>query len=190
MHSLNQRYGLIALLPVTCALVVGVASCNQVSTNSYEAIADFEATAATTYLWQVEYLPRNATQDRPNDRRLERFESTTVVNINGIRPEAAGSGPDEKGLWWPVLPKEPTVNEIEERRQKAEKPRSPEVIKKVDYEITFNRAGDGEAFQGNRTTLPTNYDVYRQAVKAFEKDRPLKLTLGPQDATVLTAEIE
>jgi len=164
------------------ALVVTLSGCNQVSTNAYEATADFEATAATTYVWQVEYEPRTS-KDRPNDWRLEQFDSTRVVNVNGIRPEAAGSGPDEKGLWWPVLPPKPTVDDIEARREKAENPRSPEVIKKVDYQITFNKAGES-------VTLPTDYDVYRQAVKAYERDRPLALTLGPQDNSVLTAEIQ
>ncbi|MEM6452023.1 MAG: hypothetical protein AAF703_17135 [Cyanobacteria bacterium P01_D01_bin.105] len=167
---------------VACTLLVTVSGCNQVSTNAFEATADFEATATTTYLWQIEYVPR-ASQDRPNDRRLEQFESTTVVNVNGIRPEAAGSGPDAKGLWWPVLPPEPTVDDIEDRRKRSEIPRSPEVIKSVDYQITFNKAGE-------QVTLPTDYDVYRQAVKAYAKDRPLALTLGPQDNSVLTAEIQ
>lgn len=166
----------------TCALVAMASGCNQVSTNAYEATADFEATATTTYLWQVEYLPRDS-RDRPNDRRLEQFESTTVTNVNGIRPDAAGSGPDEKGLWWPVLPPEPTVDDIESRRENSENPQSPEVIKRVDYQITFNKAGE-------QVTLPTDYDVYRQAVKAYERDRPLALTLGPQDNSVLTAEIQ
>ncbi len=170
------------MLPVACVLLLSAAGCNQVSTNAFEATADFEATATTTYIWQVEYNPRDS-KDRPNDRRLEQFESTTVTNVNGIRPEAAGSGPDSQGLWWPVLPTKPTVDDIEERRENAELVRSPEVIKKVDYQITFNKAGE-------TTTLPTDYDVYRQAVKAYEKDRPLALTLGPQDASVLTAEMQ
>ncbi len=180
MHSFNRTYW--PVLPVACALLVSVSGCNQVSTNASEATADFEATAATAYVWQVEYVPR-ASQDRPNDRRLERFESTTVTNVNGIRPDAAGSGPDSQGLWWPVLPPEPTVDDIEARRGKAEIVRSPEVVKAIDYKITFNQAGETK-------TLPTDYDVYRQAVKAFEKKRPLALTLGPQDKSVLTAEIQ
>jgi hypothetical protein len=183
MHSPHKPYWLASAFPVACVLLVSVSSCNQVSTNAFEATADFEATAATTYIWQVEYLPRGATPDRPNDRRLEQFESTRVVNTNGIRPDAAGSGPDDKGLWWPVLPPKPTVDDIEDRRQKAETPRSPEVIKSIEYKITFNQAGESK-------TLPTDYDVYRQAVKAFEKNRPLALTLGPQDKSVLQAEIQ
>jgi hypothetical protein len=183
MHKSNEPYWLAPAFPVVCALLVSASGCNQVSTNAFEATADFEATAATTYVWQVEYVPRGASPDRPNDRRLEKFESTRVVNVNGVRPDAAGSGPDDKGLWWPVLPPEPTVDDIEDRRQKAEMPRSPEVIKSVDYKITFDQAGESK-------TLPTDYDVYRQAVKAFEKNRPLALTLGPQDKSVLQAEIQ
>ncbi|MGB3297184.1 MAG: hypothetical protein WBA76_02865 [Phormidesmis sp.] len=185
MHSPNRLrwFASAALCTFPYALVALASGCNQVSTNAFEATADFEATAATTYVWQVEYVPRGATPDRPNDRRLERFESTTVVNVNGIRPDAAGSGPDSQGLWWPVLPPEPTVDEIEARREKAETPRSPEVIKAIDYQITFDQADETK-------TLPTDYDVYRQAVKAFEKDRPLALTLGPQDESVLKAEIQ
>ena len=171
-------------IPAVGALLVsvGVASCNQVSTSANPA-DDFQATATTTYTWQVEYVPRGVDKDRPNDRRLEQFESTTVTNTNGIRPDAAGSGPDNKGLWWPVLPPEPTVDDIEDLQRKGETPRPPEVIKSVDYEITFNQAGDVK-------TLPTDYDVYRQAVKAFEKERSLFLTLGPQDESVIQADIE
>ena len=99
-------------VPVVSALLVSVAtfSCTQVETA--EATTDFEASATTTYTWQVEYNPRNVNHDRPNDRRLERFESTSVTSRNGIRPEAEGSGPDSSGLWWPVLPPERS----EERR--------------------------------------------------------------------------
>lgn len=181
----SPRSGFIPQRTVSSLLFIGLvlSGCTQVSTNAYDAIADFEATAKTTYTWQVEYVPRSISQDRPNDRRLEQFEATTVTNINGIRPEAAGSGPDSQGLWWPVLPPEPTVDVIEARQRPGETPRSPEVIKSVDYAITFNKAGEPQ-------TLPTDYDVYRQAVKAFEKDRPLALTLGPQDKSVLQAEIE
>lgn len=172
-------------LPIISALIisVGTASCTQVNTSASEATADFEAAAATTYTWQVEYVPRGATQDRPNDRRLAQFESTQVTNRNGIRPEAAGSGPDDQGLWWPVLPPKPTVDDIESQQRPGETARPPEVIKSVDYQLTFNQAGDTR-------TLPADYDVYRQAVRAFEKERPLSLTLGPQDNSVIKAEVQ
>lgn len=173
------------IVPVAVAFTAAMVtvSCTQVTTNASEATADFEATATTTYTWQVEYVPRGVSKDRPNDRRLEQFKSSALTTINGIRPDAAGSGPDSKGLWWPVLPPEPTVDEIEDRQLKGETPRKPEVIKSVDYTLTFNQAGETK-------TLATNHDVYRQAVKAFEKERPLKLTLGPKDNSVIGAEIQ
>ena len=177
---LQRKVVLLVVAFMTAAIAV---SCTQVNTSANEATADFEATATTTYTWQVEYVPRSVTQDRPNDRRLEKFGSATVVNSNGIRPEAAGSGPDNKGLWWPVLPPEPTVDDIEDRQRKGETPRKPEVIKSVDYQITFNQAGETK-------TLPTGYDVYRQAVKAFEKERSLALTLGPKDNSVIQADVQ
>lgn len=186
MHSpLKDHPWINPAVPAIVAFVasVGIGGCNQVSTNAFEATADFEATATTTYTWQVEYKPRSVSQDRPNDRRLEKFESTTVVNVNGIRPDAAGSGPDNKGLWWPVLPPKPNVDDMEDRQRKGETPRPPEVIKSIAYEITFNQAGES-------ITLPTDHDVYRQAVKAFAKDRPLQLTLGPKDQSVLQAEVQ
>ncbi len=168
---------------ISAALVVLVsAGCTQVTTNAVEATSDFEATAVTTYTWQVEYVPRT-NRDRPNDRRLEQFESSRLTNSNGIRPDAAGSGPDSQGLWWPVLPPEPTVDDIESGQLQGETARPPEVIKGIDYQLTFNQAGETK-------TLPTDYDVYRAAVKAFEKERPLALTLGPQDKSVLQAEIQ
>ena len=183
-HSSRSPWINAALPVVSTFLVsVGVASCTQVNTSASEATADFEATAATTYTWQVEYVPRGVSADRPNDRRLETFEATRVVNRNGIRPDAAGSGPDEKGLWWPVLPPEPNVDAVEDKQRKGETARPPEVIKSVDYEITFNQAGETR-------TLPANYEVYRQAVKAFEKERPLALTLGPQDNSAIKADIQ
>jgi len=172
----------VAVAAVICASTFG---CTQVSTTepANSATTNFQAAATTTYTWQVEYIPRSVGQDRPNDRRLEQFESTTVTSINGIRPEAEGSGPDSKGLWWPVLPPEPTVNDLEDRRRQSETARPPEVIKSVSYTITFDQAGEEK-------TLPTDYDVYRQAVKAFEKERPLLLTLGPQDESVIQAQVQ
>ncbi len=170
-------------IPIVSALLVSASSLSCTQVQTAEATTDFQATAITTYTWQVEYLPRTIGQDRPNNRRLEQFESTTITSINGIRPEAEGSGPDSKGLWWPVLPPEPTVDNIEDRRRKGETPRPPEIIKSEAYKVTFNQAGEVK-------TLPTDYNVYREAVKAFEKERPLMLTLGPQDTSVIKAEVQ
>ena len=185
MHSSFVRHPWInTAIPVVSALLVSVSatSCNQVGTAA-NPTDTFQATATTTYTRQVEYVPRSVSQDRPNDRRLEQFDSTTVGNSNGVRPDAAGSGPDNKGLWWPVLPAEPTVDDIEDRRLNGETARNPQIIKSSDYAITFNLAGEEK-------TLPANYEVYRQAVKATEKERSLLLTLGPQDESVIQAEVQ
>lgn len=187
-HRVGRSAWINATLPIASALFVsvGAISCTQVNTSvgaGADASSDFEATAATTYTWQVEYVPRGVSADRPNDRRLEQFESTRVVNSNGIRPEAAGSGPDEKGLWWPVLPPKPSVDDVEDRQRPGETARPAEVIKSVDYKLTFDQAGETR-------TLPTDYDVYRQAVKAFERERPLEITLGAQDNSVIAAEVQ
>ena len=187
MHTSSARHAWISpTVPVVSALLVSLSTfgCTQVTTsNTAEATTDFQTTAATTYTWQVEYIPRTIGQDRPNNRRLERFESTTVTSVNGIRPEAEGSGPDSKGLWWPVLPPEPADDAIEDRRRKGETARPPEIIKSEAYKVTFNQAGEVK-------TLPTDYNVYRAGVKAFEKERPLMLTLGPQDTSVIKAEVQ
>jgi hypothetical protein len=37
-------------------------------------------------------------------------------------------------------------------------------------------------------TLPTNYEVYRQVVKAYAQKTPLELTLGVNDNSVEKAE--
>ncbi|BBD70527.1 hypothetical protein NIES4072_68940 [Nostoc commune NIES-4072] len=39
-----------------------------------------------------------------------------------------------------------------------------------------------------QNTLPTNYDVYRQVVKAYPQRTPLELTLGVNDNSVEKAE--
>ncbi|EDX86639.1 hypothetical protein S7335_4344 [Synechococcus sp. PCC 7335] len=185
MNRFFTRPAIMPAAPVAAALVLSVSAfgCNQVQTNASEATAEFQGTAITTYTWQVEYIPTSPGQDRPNDRRLEQFESTTLTTTNGIRPDAAGSGPDSKGLWWPTLPPEPTVDDIESRLRPGETARSPEIIKSADYTLSFNQAGEEK-------TLPTDYEVYREAVKAFERGRPLQLTLGPQDNSVIQAEIQ
>lgn len=40
----------------------------------------------------------------------------------------------------------------------------------------------------SQQTLPTNYDVYRQVVKAYPQGTPLELTLGVNDNSVEKAE--
>lgn len=135
---------------------------------------DYQATATTEYIWKVEYVKDS---DRPLDTRVELFEATatSLENVNGQQPLDAVTGPDDKGLWWPELPPRPTVDEIEARQQNRENIGTPELLKRVDYTITYWS-------DGGPKTVPTNYSVYRQVVKATEADRPLELTIAANGA--------
>ncbi|NET10369.1 MAG: hypothetical protein F6K16_37855 [Symploca sp. SIO2B6] len=163
------------LLPsvLTAALVIVVAGCTNLLTD------DYEATAVTTYVWQVEYAGKS---DRPTDRRIQQFASTSLVNVNGIMPDAAVGGADDKGLWWPTLPPRPSVDELEAGQKTHETIGTPELIKQVDYTLSFY-------MEGGQQTLPTNHSVYRQVVKGLRDERPLELTLGPDEKSVQKAEI-
>lgn len=148
-------------------------SCSQVAaTNQYE------ATARTTYTWQVKYAINPSSDKLP---RFETFASTSLLNFNGLKPEQAVTGPDDRGLWWPALPPRPNVDQVEQRKRSYEKGSTPELLKSVEYQISFG-LGD------ERRTLPTNYQVYRQVVKAYPQKLPLQLTLGVNDNSVEKAE--
>lgn len=143
-------------------------------------IDDYEATAVTTYTWQVEYV---TDPNKVHGSRIETFESTSLVNRNGIMPEGAVTGPDDRGLWWPALPPRPTVDDLEARqRDSQETIGNTEINKSVDYTLTYQA-------EGETVTLPTDYSVYRSAVRAYRDERPLELTLGINDASVEKAEV-
>ena len=61
-------------------------------------------------------------------------------------------------------------------------PGSPQLIKSVDYQLTYTAGNTAQ-------TLPTNYQVYRQVVKAYPQKSPLQLTLGVNDHTVEKAQL-
>ncbi len=132
-------------------------------------VKQYEATAITTLTWQIKF-----TNEAQKDKRksLEEFTSSSITNRNGQKPEGQVVGPDERGLWWPQIPSQPTLDEIEERQKRAEgKPGQPELLRTVQYHIMYEE--DGQIL-----SLPTNYSVYRQVVKAYPEGIPLKLTLG------------
>ena len=152
--------------------VFALTSCSTVTADQYE------ATARTTYTWQVKYS-LNLTSDK--SPRFEYFASTNLLNLNGLKPEGAVTGPDDRGLWWPALPPRPTVDEVESRQRPQEKATTPQLLKAVEYQLKF---GVGE----QQRTLPTNYEVYRQVVKAYPRHAPLQLTLGVNDSSVEKAQ--
>ena len=74
--------------------------CTNITTSQYE------ATALTSYTWQVKYANNLTTEPSP---RLEEFATTSLLNRNGLKPPGAFTGPDDRGLWWAALPPRPTV---------------------------------------------------------------------------------
>ena len=169
----SRILGLIAGLGMS----VAIASCEEVVTHNYEAMA------VTTYTWRAEYTPQGVSPDRPREGRLETFETNSLVNMNGEPTVEATGDRDANGIWWPALPPKPTVEELEARQKEGEVFSEPLIDKSVEYSLTFDHNGD-------TVTLPTDYAVYRQAVKAHESERSLKLLLGAQDAYVQKAEIQ
>lgn len=162
----------IALISSGLAIALILNSC------TVQAISKYEATAKTTHTWRVEYF-LHSRGDAKN--RYEEFESSSIVNVNGQKPEGAFGDVDDKGLWWPVIPPKPSLDEIEARAKHPEKHGDSEILRTVKYELSYDQGG-------NRETLPTNYSVYRQASKAYADGRGLKLTLGINDASIEKAE--
>lgn len=162
-----------AVLFASASLGLLATGCTTVLTDEYE------ATAVTTYTWFVEYV---TDQNKVNGTRIERFGSSSLVNTNGVMPELAVTGPDDRGLWWPALPPRPTVDELEDQQRNSEEIGDVELNKRVDYSLTYQA-------DGQTVTRPADYSVYRAAVRALRDDRPLELTLGVGDATVEKADI-
>lgn len=157
----------------TLSLGFLLTSCANVVTSEYE------ATATVIYTWQVEYMPN---PDKPVRNRREEFATVSLVNRNGERPIDAASGPDDQGLWWPAIPPRPTVDQIEEQQRSSDEVvGTPQLLKDVKYAITYED-------KGRSVTLPTNYSVYRQVVKAYPDRQPLELTIAGNENFVTKAE--
>ena len=80
-------------------------------------------------------------------------------------------------LCWPALPPRPTVDEVEQSQRPQEQATTPQLLKSVEYQLKFGLVD-------KQRTLPTNYEVYRQVVKAHPQKTPLHLTLGVNDNSV------
>ena len=161
------RQFLLAVL--SCALVILFAACTT------QQVTQYEATALTILTWQVNYA-NDPTEGKRG--RFEEFASVSLLNRNGKKPEAAAFGPDDRGLWWAKIPPKPSLDEIEDRQKRSyEKPGKPELLRQVKYHITYQQ-------NGQNITLPTNYSVYRQVVKAYPKKISLQLTMGINNGSV------
>lgn len=170
---LSSMFPLRPVIPIIIvAGTAALAGCETVTTEQYQ------ASAVVTYTWYVDYETQGGADRAP---RIEEFASTSLENQNGQRPDGAVSGPDERGLWWPATPPEPTVDELEERLRGQERIGRPRLAKNVEYRIVFRQPGEP-----NRI-VPTEYEVYRQVVKAYEDRVPLQFTLDPTESRVTQA---
>ena len=159
-------------LVTSCLVAVALTSCSGITTDEYQ------ATAQTTFTWQVRYTTSEASYRNP---RFEEFASNSLVNYNGEKPTDAVIGPDNEGLWWPAIPPKPSIDEVEQRQKIQEKDHKPELLRTVKYQLSYQQ-------DGQMVTLPTNYQVYRQVARAYPYGKTLKLTLGINNASVEKAE--
>ncbi|MEM8673685.1 MAG: hypothetical protein AAGF83_07410 [Cyanobacteria bacterium P01_G01_bin.67] len=154
------------------SMAIALNSCG----TSQSGAGQYEASATATYTWRVNYQ-HDPLEDKRG--RYEKFDSTSIVNINGEKPEGAVSQ-DDKGIWWPKLPPKPSIDEVEAGKKKPyEKIGKPELLRQVEYRVKFNK--DGE-----RLNLPTNHAVYRQVVKNYP-DTPINFTMGVNNGSVTKA---
>ena len=169
LYKFSRKIRQFLLAVLSCSLIIIFSGCGT------QNVTQYEATALTILTWQVNYA-KDA--NKGNRGHFEEFASVSLLNRNGEKPEAATFGPDDRGLWWAKIPPKPSLDEIEARQKRSyEKPGKPELLRQVQYHITFQQ-------NGQNITLPTNYAVYRQVVKAYPKKIPLRLTMGINNGSV------
>jgi len=96
-----------------------------------------------------------------------------LLNRNGLKPEGAVTGPDDRGCGG-LLCRRDLLWMKWNSGNVPKKGNHSQLLKAVDYQLKFGWAI-------NRT-LPTNYEVYRQVV--YPQRTPLQLTLGVNDNSV------
>ncbi len=165
----QRNFPRISLATAALGLAIALNSCGTQQSDQYE------ATATSKMTWVVNYSNDPSGDKRP---KIEEFESVSLVNRNGEKPDGAVYQ-DDKGIWWPKEPPKPTLDEIEAKKRPTDKIGNPERLREVEYRVKFDQ--DGE-----RLNLPTNYDVYRQVVKAYP-DTPLTFTMGLNNGSVTKA---
>ena len=168
----RRKFNRICLTITGLGMAIVLNSCG----TSQSDAGQYEATAKATYTWRVNY----SNDPFENKRgRYEEFESASLVNVNGQKPEGAVYQ-DDNGIWWPKVPPKPTLDEREAaQKSSAEQIGKPELLRQVDYRVKFNK--DGE-----RLNLSTNPQVYRQVAKSYP-DIPLNFTLGVNNGSVTKA---
>jgi len=126
-----------------------------------------QAIAEATYTWRVNYWTSRT--GGPNAQRWEEFDSTSLTTFNAKKPEGAVTGPDDNEVWYPALPKRPTPDEMDERREPGESQDPPEMLTTVNYSLD---CADGK--------LKADKNIYRQVAKAVKASESANVnyTLG------------
>ncbi|MEM8722195.1 MAG: hypothetical protein AAGE84_23355 [Cyanobacteria bacterium P01_G01_bin.39] len=169
---LTKRFKQILSATAGLGMAIAVTGCG----SSQSGAGQYEATAKATYTWRVNYQ-----NDPMEDKRgrFQKFESNSIINVNGEKPEGAVYQ-DDQGIWWSKVPPKPSIDELEAGKKKSyEKIGKPELLRQVEYRVTFNK--DDE-----KLNLPTNYAVYRQVAKNYP-DTPINFTLGINNGSVTKA---
>jgi len=168
----RRKFNQVCLAATGLILAIALNSCG----TSQSDAGQYEATAKATYTWRVNYSNDPLEGKRG---RYEEFESASLVNVNGQKPEGAVYQ-DDNGIWWPKLPPKPTIDEREAaQKSSVEKIGKPELLRQVEYRVKFNQ--DGE-----KLNLSTNPAVYRQVAKSYP-DIPLNFTMGVNNGSVTKA---
>lgn len=134
--------------------------------------------AQVRYTWQVTYY-RDRTKLNPEHSHVEDFETTTLVTVNGEKPEGADLGPDRTGVWYPKVPPSPSASDIEAARQVGEQFNPPQLKRRVRYSM---QCSAGEFLVG-RDWYPDLADVFRKrmTVKALYGDGRVSQAVLPSD---------
>ncbi|MEL7010506.1 MAG: hypothetical protein AAGM29_18155 [Cyanobacteria bacterium J06588_4] len=168
----RRKFSQICLATASLGMAIAINSCG----TSQSGAGQYEATAKATYTWRVNYS--NDPMEDKRGRYVE-FESASLTNVNGKKPEGAVLQ-DDNGIWWPKVPPKPTIDDREAgKKSSAEQIGKPDLLQQVEYRVKFDK--DGE-----RLNLPTNFQVYRQVVKNYP-DTPLSFTLGINNGSVTKA---
>jgi hypothetical protein len=153
-----------------------VAGCeNYPATGDTVTTGTYEATATVTQTWQVDYA---RSFDRRQTIHQETFESNSLVNRNGVRPEGAATGPDDNGLYWPPLPPRPTADELEARKREPSSSAPTRCCSRMlNTPLPLTTTASG-------APLPTTRTVYREASSAFADQQALEVTFGPGEQSI------
>ena len=128
-----MRLAFIFLLALILAIVFG--GCSRI------VVDDYQALALTTYTWRVEYfISRNKINPR-----VEEFASSSLLNIDGEKPDGAFGGKDDRELWWGRIPPKPSLDQIEELEEVGENHRPPSLLRTVDFSLQYQY--QGQAFK-------------------------------------------